>query len=111
MQPTEVFTDNQDLVCFSESIKAVKGKSPKFIGSGGATDCKAFIENGMPAVAFGPAATEVAHLANEYIIEEDLKSYIEIIIEFAKEVQIELTSLSNNRKEKRLIVKTISLFD
>ncbi len=83
LPPTELSTDNPYLSTLMNAIKSVKGTEGKFIGSGGATDCKAFILKGIPAVAFGPGDDNVAHLANEYLGIDELTDFTRIVIECA----------------------------
>ncbi|MFA4986027.1 MAG: M20 family metallopeptidase [Candidatus Brocadiia bacterium] len=82
LRPTQLSPDNEDLRLLSSAIEKVKGKKPEFKGFGGATDCKTFIEKGIPAVAFGPGDESVAHLANEYLDVAELEEFISILIEF-----------------------------
>jgi acetylornithine deacetylase/succinyl-diaminopimelate desuccinylase family protein len=55
LPPTQVSAEDPCLKVVEDAIRKVKGREPQFIGMGGATDCKAFITRGIPAVAFGPA--------------------------------------------------------
>jgi succinyl-diaminopimelate desuccinylase len=82
LRPTELSPDNEDLRLLSAAIEKIKGKKPELKGSGGATDCKTFIEKGIAAVAFGPGDESVAHLANEYLDISELEEFISILIEF-----------------------------
>ena len=83
LPPTELPLPSPGLDALQRAIRAVKRKRPKLIGSGGATDCKAFIAAGIPAVAFGPGDENVAHLANEYLDIEELADFTAIAIAFA----------------------------
>ena len=83
LNPTEVDPDNEMVKVIKNKTKEIFDVEPQLIGLGGATVCKTFIENGIPAVGWSPGPDDVAHIANEYVDLKELLNFAHAFVEVA----------------------------
>ncbi|MCD6579119.1 M20 family metallopeptidase [bacterium] len=86
LNPTEVNPDNELVTAISMKTKEILGFEPTLIGLGGATVCKTFIENNIPAVGWSPGPDDVAHIANEYVDLKELLKFSQAMAEVVFEL-------------------------
>ena len=80
LPPTETQPDQPVAQALFQAIQEVTGKTPKFVGIGGATLCKQLISAGIPAAAFGPGDPKMPHMADERIAIDELVRYTAVLI-------------------------------
>lgn len=78
-QPHQVDPDNDLVKAIQANAKDILGFEPQPFGMGGGTFCKPFNLSGILAVGFGPGASEVFHVANEYLDVPEMMQFIELI--------------------------------
>jgi len=78
--PSEVKPDAPVAQALFQAVQTIRGKTPAFVGVGGATLCKQLIRAGIPAVAFGPGDPHMPHMADEHVSIDELVTYTAIVI-------------------------------
>ncbi len=86
LNPTEVDPNNEMVRAISKKTNEIMGFEPTLSGLGGATVCKTFIENNIPAVGWSPGPDNVAHIANEYIDLKELLKFTQTMAEVVFEI-------------------------
>lgn len=77
--PVNTSPDSNIVKILSESIRNIKGSSPRIVGIGGGTCAAFFRHNGMDAVVWSTTVPEVAHQADEYCIIDHIIGDFKII--------------------------------
>ncbi len=80
LPPTEVAPDSPLVTAIQESAVQVLGKRPRVAGISGATVAKQFLEHGIQAVGFAPGDPDVAHIANEYALIDELVGFAGVML-------------------------------
>lgn len=87
-QPAHVATDNPFVKLLCQATHTVTGKAATTIGRDGASDAIAFLNQGIPAVEFGPTGAG-HHGPQEWVSIQSLRDYRYGLVEFIKQIRFE----------------------
>ena len=83
MEPHEVAEDHELVRLIRETTERIAGVRPEVIGIGGITVAKQLNERGIPAVAWGPGDSHLAHMADESVSIDEIMKFVHALAEIA----------------------------
>jgi succinyl-diaminopimelate desuccinylase len=82
--PTEIKGNSELVKVIKKTTKKVLGFTPKTVGLSGATDAKALILKGIPAVGFSCGEHDQMHVPNESIKIKELGDFSKVLFEVVR---------------------------